>query len=229
VIQHCVVNVAVGPGHVRGQQRLTESLRAWKYQGDFISWTDAYPPGSPTHQSAPYAFKFFALKEALRRGYDTVLWLDASFWAIDEPMKVFRVIDKRGYALWLSGWTTGEWTSDAALKMLRITREEAFKYPLVMGGAVGISKYHAGAMELLKRMLVYAADGATFPGAWDNKRKQVSTDSRVLGHRHDQPPLGVESKRLGLEPFRCPYLIAYWLSAHPEPDPRSVFICKGMD
>ncbi len=228
MVKHCIVNVATGGPHVRGQKRLAESLRSFGYQGDFITWTDSLPPGSPTHQAVPYGFKFYALREAIRRGYDTVLWLDASFWAIDDPMKLMRVIDKRGYGLWKAGWSPGEWTSDAALVQLGVTREDAFKIPLIMGGAIGLSTGHSGAMELLKRMIVYTKDGKTFPGAWKNDKKQVSQDPRVLGHRHDQPALAVEAKRLGMEAFDGPLYIAYWLSTHPEPDPRSIFICKGM-
>ena len=228
MIKHCVVNVATGPSHIRGQDRLRKSFREWKYPGNLLTWTDELPPGSPTHEQAPYAFKFYAIQEAIRQGYDTILWLDASFWAVKDPMLVFKVIDQRGYALWKAGWSPGEWASDRALVQLGVTREEAFGYPLVMGGAIGLSIHDTRAMELQKRMLRYASDGKTFPGAWDNKQQQVSKDPRVLGHRHDQPPLGVESKRLGMEAFDGPYLVAYWLSAHPEPDPRSVLICKGM-
>ncbi len=228
MIKHCIINVATGGPHVRGQERLRKTLLEKNYQGDIVTWTDEYPPGSPTHQQVPYAFKYYAFQEVIRRGYDTILWLDASFWPVGDPMEVMNVIDKQGYALWYAGWSPAEWASDQALVQMGLTRDEAVNYPLVMGGAIGISIHHPVAMKYIKRILAYAKDGKTFPGAWDNKQQQVSKDPRVFGHRHDQPPLGVEAKRFGLKPFGTPYLIAYWLSAHPEPDPRSIFLCKGM-
>ncbi len=222
--RHCIVNVAVGEGHVRGQERLRASLTYWYYQGDFLAWTDTYPPGSPTHQQTPYAFKFYAIQEALKRGYDTVLWLDASFWFVAEPMKIMNVIDERGYALWLCGFAVGQWTKDGALAPMRIGREESFEIPLVMGGAIGISANSCAAMRFQNRLLAYAGDGITFPGPWSNKNGEASADSRVLGHRHDQPPISVEAQRLLMEPFGCPYLIAYW---SPEINPETVAVCKG--
>ena len=225
MIKHCVVNVAVGPGHVRGQQRLMESLRVQKYRGDFISWTDAYPPGSPTHAQTPYAFKFFALKEAVRRGYDVICWLDASFWAVADPMIVFREISRQGYALWLSGWTVGNWCKDSALPALGVTREEALKIPLVMGGAVGIDMNNPLGRSLLDQMLRYAQDGISFPGPWDNKERKASSDPRVYGHRHDMPALSVAAHRLGMNIFSCPHLVAYWSETI---SPNTVLVCKGM-
>jgi len=223
--KHCIVNVAVGDGHVRGQERLRQSLQDFKYQGDFLTWTNEFPKGSPTHQETPYAFKFFAIQEAFDRGYDTVLWLDASFWFVQEPMKLFKVIDTRGYALWLCGFSVGQWTSDRALKALQLTREHALELPLIMGGAIGLSKFSLEATAFQLMMLGYATDGLTFPGAWSNKKHEVSKDPRVLGHRHDQPAISVVAERLDMEPFAAPYLIAYWT---PEIDPQSVAVCKGM-
>jgi len=225
VKKHCIVNVATGSNNVRGQKRLGQSLRKHGYQGDFLKWTDSYPARSPTHQQVPYAFKFYALMEAIRRGYDTILWLDASFWAVKDPMEVLRVIDARGYALWLCGFSVGQWTKDAALPKLGITREEAFNIPLIMGGAIGISIRDRRALDFTTDMFRYATDGVTFPGAWDNKNQQVSTDPRVRGHRHDQPPISVAAMRRGMEPFGCPYLIAYWTEKIAD---ETVFVCKGM-
>jgi hypothetical protein len=77
----CVINVANGI-YLRGQERLRESLKAQGFRGDVIFWTDALPPGSPTQDESPMAFKPFAFKAAFEQGYELVLWLDAAAYGI---------------------------------------------------------------------------------------------------------------------------------------------------
>ena len=92
-MNRCVVNVSVGGWYPKGQERLRRSLVDMEFDGDRLFWENEYPPGSPTHEQQPYAFKIAALEFALVRGYDAAVWCDSSVWFIRKPEPIFRAIE----------------------------------------------------------------------------------------------------------------------------------------
>lgn len=199
----CVVNVAVdGPGRdwcERGQHRLDAALTAVGFSGPRLLWTGRLPPGSPTHEESPYAFKVFALLEAFRRGHRRVLWLDASVVPLGPLDPVEAALDAHGcFLLRYGNLTIGPWSSDRALAALGLDRDEAFDVPKIIAGAIGLDLADARAQQFLRRWHAHALDGVTFPGAYTNEHGQVSADPRVRGHRHDQVAASVLAWRLGM-------------------------------
>jgi hypothetical protein len=180
---------------------MAKALDAVGCRCDRLFWTGSYPPGSPTHREIPYAFKPYAFKAARDRGYDVAFWLDASIWPIKSVDYYFDLIRQDGHVLLTNvhnAWTVGQWCSDAALKTLDICREDALQMLDLSTGVVGLDFRHPRSTQFFEQWLALADDGITFPGAWTNKNHEVSSDDRVLGHRHDQTAASVISKRLGM-------------------------------
>lgn len=184
-----ITSCGVGGWHPKGLLRMKSSLL--KYKGfDIKFWSDSFPPGSPTHQENPYAFKAWTMKWARDNGYKTVLWLDAAVWANKDPSPVFEHVERNGYLLLKNGdWNQGNWSTDKQLEYYNIDREIAFGIQHPMACMFGLSFDHDIGNEILDRYLKASQDGI-FIGPWWNKEKEVSDDERVIGSRHDQTCLG---------------------------------------
>jgi len=208
-MKRCIINVANGGWYPRGQDRLYRSVLKYGKGVDTMLWKNGYPAGSLTHKEIPYGFKTFAFKEAIKKGHSSVLWLDASMWAIRDLNPVFEEIEKRGVCVWTDGNKLGSYCSDANLKTLNITRDQAFEYVLVSGGIVGLDITKSVAVKLLDLWHAKATDGVSFVGSHSNRQKQVSQDKRCKGHRHDMPSLSYFVKELGIPRMSPPKYFAY--------------------
>ncbi len=150
----CVVNVAVGEHYVRHQQRLHQSIRLYS-QIPVVFWTDAWPPESPSHQEVHYAFKYYAMKAAVAKGYTTLLYLDASMYCVDSIHPIFERIQQNGF-YFVGGAHNGsfgwadlrEHISDAALEFVGLRREQLVDAGVVGGGVVGLDLTHPIGKEL---------------------------------------------------------------------------------
>lgn len=194
----CVINFARGGWYERGQDRLARSLEATGFDGDMLLFNDEHQlPGCPTHQVSPYAFKPFALKAAVDRGYELVIWADASVWAIKNIKPMFEHIEREGWMFFLNT-CTGNWTSDACLKSFGVTRDQAMDIPMLMGICMGWNMTLLRCQSFLDVWLEKAVDGVTFPGSWTNKHQEVSADPRVYGHRHDQSAASIMAYQMAM-------------------------------
>ena len=231
-----VVNVSTGP-YVKGQQRLTEWLTANK-QADYFIWNDrkGLPAGCPSHAEVPYAFKAFALRDAIAAGAKTLLWCDASIKPIRDLGPLWERIEEKGYWIGRNGWTNYEWTADSAYPdlfpkinelgwdihtMRAINRD----IPHVVAGSFGISMEHPTGRAIFAEYFRLASETKAFCGPWINlnhgrdvpPRPSEPTGTRegfcgpndVLGHRHDQTALSVIAWRLGCELTNSPNILSY--------------------
>lgn len=192
------VNVAWGSALLLAQQqRLRRSLEAVGLPYRFF--IDSLPTGALAHTDAPYAFKVYAMRQALEEtGYTRIMWLDAPM--IVQKRSVTELFDEAsvtGGCFVYNGWSVGQWTSDMALQQLGLSREEALAIPDIIGGCFVLDFAHEAANNLFNDLWAYAHDGVSFQGAWSNAFREVSQDSRCLGHRHDQSILSVLAMRYG--------------------------------
>lgn len=113
------------------------------YQGfDALPFFE-YPEGSPDHDTVNYAFKLYGMKEAVRRGYTTLLWSDACVLCLRDPTPVFAEIEAKGYLLVTDGHRLREWASDAMLAWARIPNRDALgETTIAAGGFVGLDLNH---------------------------------------------------------------------------------------
>ena len=209
-----MVSLATGGYHERHLARLLRSLERSGYRGRLLFWEPGrFPPGCPSHEEAPFAFKPACLDAARSAGHELVLWIDASCVVLRDLAPAFRSLGARGHLLFPNeGLLVGEWASDLALVRLGLTREEALRLPEVNAAAVGLDFRRERAHRFLDRWLAIARDGATFRGVEEPVRSsgeygeikwnvggRISSDDRVKGHRHDQTVAGVLAARLGME------------------------------
>lgn len=230
-----IANVALDHWYPRAQDRLSAALDAQGFRGTKLFWKQEYPPDSPTQHVVPYAFKLYAIAEALRRGHRMVLWTDAASYPIGPVEPVFEHIARQGYLLMALGHNIGEWCSDEALPRLGLTREEAFAAPSAMGGFIGLDFRHPIAVTFFQRWLKLAVDGTAFRAPWVNvptaprplwifshdREGFVSADPRVKGHRHDQTAASAIAHHLKMRLTPPPRYFDYYT---PIPAPETVFV-----
>jgi hypothetical protein len=237
----CIIDVAIGANFPLAQDRLNKSLDNIGYTGGRLFWKNSIPDGCPPHSQIHYAFKPYAIREAQRQGYDLAIWADSCLWAIRPLDVVFDYIEKQGYMFFLntaystksgtsySPYLIGEWCSDAALQTLKITREEAFDYPQLMACCMGFDLRNQVVKDFIDQWFALANDGVTFTGSCTNNNREVSSDERVRGHRHDQTAASVLTRKLGM----TNWLISYetYLLYYSEGDivgDSIVFLSRGM-
>jgi len=210
-MSRCIVNVATGR-YVPFQERLVRSLAEVNWRHGLLAWRDGFPPGSPLHDRSPYAFKIYALREAQRRGYRTVLWLDAPCVATAPPGPLFDRIERNGHLLVSGGEKVGNWASDACLEEFAITRDEAMGLPLMNGTFIGLDLGNLRSREWLDGLFRACGKGL-FEGPYlsdqapphilalkpEKPRGFVSKDARCWGHRHDEAVGSCLAFRLGME------------------------------
>lgn len=223
--RRAVLNVACGQWFPVGQQRLFDSLEERQENATRLFWRDEYPPNSPTHEDAPYAFKPYAFQHARTLGFDQAIWLDASVWLHKKPLAdIWARIDEDGWYLEPDGHVVGEWISDATLALFHLTRDEAMSLPLIDGKLIGLDFRNAKAAEWLDCWLALADSGA-FNGAWTNDNGEVSTDPRCRGHRHDiscGSPLAADLG-MSLQPFK-----RLGFPGNGEPGDEIIVLAAGM-
>jgi hypothetical protein len=168
--------------YVRGQARLVESLRK-QGEKDFLLYSNKYPPGSPTHQQVPYAFKYYAMQVAFDQGADLVFWLDASIVALKPLDPLWKVIEERGIlVIDNAGAMQRLWTSQYCFDLLGCTAEKVHDQHQVCGGVVGYNRHNEIAMKVFNTMMDYAKLGTPFAGG----PPQAKVAGGFQAHRHDQ-------------------------------------------
>jgi hypothetical protein len=197
-LNSCVINFAKGSWYPRGQERLLRSLQDVGYQDPVYAWQDESSLGAPLHAEVPYAFKISAFNFAAERGHRLVLWCDAAVWATRPLDPIFEHIRREGHVFFDGGYNCAQWTSDACLGALGVSRDEAEGMPMYMACCMGLDLANERSREFLRRLTEKASDGASFPGAWTNEDHAVSGDPRCRGHRHDQSAGSIIAWQLGM-------------------------------
>lgn len=203
-----IVNVACGKWYGQGQQRLRRSLVDAGDQTERI-FLRRFPGKS--HKACPYGFKVDAFREAQRRGYEQVLWLDASCWYKRDLTPAWEQIERDGYLLGLEGWSVGEWCSPEVLEIAGYTRDQALQMHLMLGGFVGLDLSSPVGNRFLDRW-ERARDAGWFNGSWVN-------------HRHDMTAGAIIAHELDLK--LTPHVLAFPSRKHQAP-PEAFVWAQGM-
>lgn len=180
-MKKAVLNVAVGANYPRGQKRLSESLDEFGEIADKLFWTDW--PNIP-HSVTPYAFKIDAFLDARNKGYERVIWFDASCWLVKPLDQAWAQIERDGYLLGQEGWSVGQWCSDEVLEKANLTREQARGMTLIEGKMIGLNFGHPV--------------GAFFFNQWKIRRDEGWFNGDWQTHRHDISAGAIIAAELGL-------------------------------
>lgn len=210
----CIVNVATGP-HIKGQQRLSNSLSLTTNKDRLMYQSEAQVE-APLHYSNPYAFKIYAIDKARQQGYEQILWLDASVYAVKDPQPVFDWLTRHGIFMEEAGHYAGQWCNDAGLKYFGITRDEAMKMPMFSAGFIGFDFRQEIAREFFARWKNAMLAGM-FKGDWSN-------------HRHDLTCASIIANQMGLVDRYSPggQFFAYVGPGYNEPKETVVFHLQGV-
>jgi hypothetical protein len=209
--KRAILNVATDR-YVPFQDRLVNSLAAVGWSGGVLRWTNELPPGSPPHDQAPYGFKLYAVSEALRQGYPSVLWLDAPCIAGGSLEPIFETIEREGHCFVSGDERLGNWASDACLAAFGIPRDAAMEMPLLNGAFIGLDLEHSRTRDWTRR-IVQQCEAGLFKGAAltehapadvrarnvDKDTGHLSDDPRCWGHRHDEAVGSCLAQLLGMD------------------------------
>jgi hypothetical protein len=225
-IKPCIVNVSVDGWYKAGADRLERSLIYNGFAGDMIFWKNEYPPNSPSHFDNPYAFKITAFREAFRRGYKIVMWLDSSFWAIKNPMPIFDIINDKGIFAFRSGYNCAQTCTDKLLEVAGITRDEAEKLPEIASGIVGINIDNPDGKKVFNTWAEYC-DLGLFK---NNRLHDISdsADQRFLHGRQDQSALSLAIHKNNVEFLYEDYVTYYDINNPLKNTDKAYFFIGGI-
>lgn len=195
-------------------QRLSASLQG-KWDGGFFAFTSEEQVGAPPHRDNPYAFKIYAIDAVRRKGYDQILWVDASVYAIRPVQPVFDLIDRDGYVMQEAGWLVGQWCNDKALMYFNVTRGEAMKMPMYgNAGLLGLDFRKEISVAFFSRWKSAMLNGI-FRGSWSD-------------HRHDMSCGSIIANQLGMKYQAGDQLLQYASPEAPVLNQSIVFKAQGL-
>jgi hypothetical protein len=206
-----IVNFATGH-YKKGQQRLAQSLRGYK----FLGFTEYAEIGSPTQSESPYQFKIHAIEKGFEKD-PIVLWMDASMWRVGDLSKIERLIQENGYMMEEAGHWVGSWTNQFTRDYFKLTPEEA-KVPggmfMFSAGLLGLNAASPLAMEFFTQWKAAALAGC-FRGSWND-------------HRHDMTVGSIIAQRLGMTYQRGGSHLSYIGPGYSAPEPGAIIYLQGI-
>jgi hypothetical protein len=189
-----IINASTGNGwYPIGSRRLKKSLNYVGWAGDSLVWYNW--PNDSFDKTSPYNVKAAAFQEAINQGYTHILWCDSSVWAVQDPMKVFDIINDQGYYFWTSGFNCAQVCSDKCLEYFGVDRDTAETCADCSTSIFGVNINNPHGRGFIETWLQAARDGV-FHGSrlHDNQ----SQDPRFLFHRQDQAAASVIIGKMGL-------------------------------
>lgn len=176
---------------------------------DLMAWQQRLPEGSPTMIERPYVFKLYAIKEAIKKGYTTILYLDSSCYFVRPMAPFFDLIEEEGHHFIIGGDRLGNWTNDVALERFGKTRDEAMNMQLLGGTLYGLDMLNPTTARWFDRWCEHEQMG-TFDGYYYNSPRiqpsgdgkphgPCSTDPRCQGHRYDEVVASFLAYEMGMK------------------------------
>jgi hypothetical protein len=230
---NCIVNVSTGR-YVSAGIRLLKACDEMDPYSRKAFFDGRFPAGSPAHEQKPYAFKVYAIAEAIREcDPDLILWIDASVVPVKSLARLWEKIRRDGYWLAINGWTNYEWTADDAYPdlfpecSLAEAREKNKTFPQMVGTAFGLNMRSEIGQKFFHELFRLASETNSFCGPWGNTASPAGPKycaemmglcgpADVLGHRHDQTAMSVLAWRMEMKLTQCPDIFGY------APNPPSI-------
>lgn len=209
-----------------GVDRLERSLIHHGSAADFLFWKNEYPPNSPLHEHNPYAFKVAGCREAIRRNYKIFIHIDASFWAIQNPDKLFDIVSEHGNFGFRTGYNCAQVCPDNLLAAAGISRDEAEEIPETATGIIGFNIDNPKGKEVFNTWADYCDAGLFINSRTHNPLE--STDPRYLFGRQDQGAYNMALHKAGVR-FLYEDLVAYYNGGNPGYNPeKCLFFIGGL-
>lgn len=207
-----IINCGVGHWYNLGSDRLAKSLNFVGWAGQTLIYSGEYPPNSHNHNDVPYYMKIACFEEAIRQGFTHILWVDSSFWAVNNPMKMFDVISEQGYWFFSTGYNLAQSVNDKGLAAVGLSRDEAETVNEWASGCIGVRLDNPNGKKLYDRWKELMDAGLSVGSRLHDNQ---SSDPRFLFHRNDQSCLSLAAWELGLKNERNLDMVSYWNSGNP--------------
>lgn len=219
-----IINCGVNQWYNIGSERLERSLIYNGWPGQLLFFKGEYPPNSPSHNDNPYAFKIYAIEEAIKQGYSTLMLLDSSFWCIKNPAPIFDIISDKGVFGFKTGYNMAQTCSDAALQWAGFTRDEAERLPEIASGMCGLRLDNPDGKAVYEMW----KEGMGL-GLFKNDRNynvNDSADSRFVHARQDQSIWGLSIHKRGLV-FDYQDYVSYYEPHNPTKNSDKIYFYIG--
>lgn len=216
----CIVSVGIGDWYGAGIDRLERSLIYHGWAGDILTWKDW--PNEKYGRGSIYNVKAAAFDEAIQKGYDHIMWLDASVWALKDPMTVFDKISSVGHFTVKNGFNGAQICSDKCLEYFGVDRNTAESYPSCAAGLMGFNLRNQRSKDFMDKWLKACQDGM-FEGS--HQHDNQSTDPRFMFYRHDQSCATIIMGQLWMEIEEMGQDVSLYSPDMPE---STVFTLRGI-
>lgn len=219
----CVICCGVGGWYGVGAKRLKRSLIEVGFAGDIITWEDQLPPNCPPHNEVPYYFKIAAFEYALQQKYSHILWCDASFWAVNDPMPIFDIINSQGYYMFSSGYNLAQTVNDNCVAKLALDRDVLETATEWATGCIGINFENPDGKALYDLWKEYMDAGLSIGSRLHDNQSQ---DPRFLFFRQDQSNYSIACFHLKIRnELGLDHVAYYGTGYNPE---KIIFFIRGI-
>lgn len=200
--------------YLKALDRLENSLKG-RFDGHFIGYREESTIGAPLHQENPYAFKIHAFRAAKRAGFNKILYVDSSVFAVMDVQPVFDIIERDGYIMQEAGHYIRDWCNDATLKALELTRADLGDQ-LMYGnaGMLGLDFDNPIAQSFFFQWSL-AMEAGLFKGNWSD-------------HRHDMTLGSIIANRLGMKYQPGDQILQYAGPDQPAQNETIIFKAQGI-
>lgn len=181
-MKRAIISLATERGnYYKGLTRLAESLRG-NFSGDFLGFMGEASVGAPKHSEVPYGFKVYAHKLVMDMGYNQVIWLDSSVYAIKPVDHLFDLFNDQAVIMQEAGCFVGQWCNDYTLDYFDLTRDEAMKMPCYgNAGFLGFDWTKHSAVSFFDAWTDSMRFGC-FNGSWSDHRHDLTCGSIIANH-----------------------------------------------
>lgn len=187
------VTAGTQPWYTHGVDRLQQSLRTHGYTGDIQAWK--HWPDNKFPRDCVYTIKAACLHHAIREGYTTIMWGDASVYALKDVQPFINRVNSGGYWIGQSGYNCAQVCGDKMLDYFGVDRDWAEKVPDAATGIFGVNMDFDAPRKFIETWVEAGRAGA-FNGS--RKHDGQSSDPRFLFGRQDQAAASLILGKMGI-------------------------------
>lgn len=188
------ISAGIGAWYDKGVKRLAASLDAVNAPVERNLWIDEWPDNKFPREPV-YCIKAAALDHAMKAGFTTLIWADASITSLRPIEPWLEEVRAKGYWLGQSGHNAAQTCSDACLAYFGIDRDAAERIHDCATGLFAMDITRDKPRQFIERFIKAARDGA-FAGS--RRHAKQSSDPRFKFHRQDQSAATIIASQLGM-------------------------------
>ena len=184
-----IVSLGIGGIYPKLLNRLRESCL--KFKIEHWLWNE-YPPGARLHRKSPYGFKIHVIKQALRKGFKTIVWADAAAYVVKDPSTFFHLVEEKGVLFLGHGDRLHKYVNDKSLNLFKLKRNDTKVHWLISGTVYGFDFTHETANDFFEEWEFYEKND------WFKEDGQKPAGD-FLSHRHDEAIASLMLIKYGIE------------------------------